>query len=74
MEEAIVIGKEEGGLYKIKGHSEETLTHSIEKPCELWHRRISHINYKALLYVSKTVTGLPKFKVDHEGVCNGCAQ
>jgi hypothetical protein len=48
-EEAIVIGKEEGGLYKLKGH-------------------------KALPYVSKAVTGLPEFKVDHEGVCNGCAQ
>jgi hypothetical protein len=74
MEEAIVIGKEEGGLYKLKGHSEATMTHSIENPCELWHRRLAHINYKALPYVSKAVTGLPKFKVDHEGVCNGCAQ
>jgi transposase InsO family protein len=74
MEEAIVIGKEEGGLYKLKGHSEETLTHSIENPCELWHRRLAHINYKALPYVSKVVTCLPEFKVDHEGMCNGCAQ
>jgi hypothetical protein len=24
--------------------------------------------------VSKAVKGLPEFKVDHEGVCNGCAQ
>jgi hypothetical protein len=24
--------------------------------------------------VSKAVTGLPYFKVDHEGVCKGCAQ
>jgi hypothetical protein len=74
MEEAIVIGKEEGGLYKLKGHSEEALTHSIENPCELWHRRLAHINYKALPYVSKVVTRLPEFKVDHEGMCNGCAQ
>jgi hypothetical protein len=27
MEEAIVIGKEEGGLYKLKGHLEAGLTH-----------------------------------------------
>ena len=74
MEEAIVIGKEEGGLYKLKGHSEAALTHSIENPCELWHRRLAHINYKALPYVSKAVTGLPKFMVGHEGVCNNCAQ
>jgi hypothetical protein len=74
MEEAIVIGKEEGGLYKLKGHSEATMTHSIENPCELWNRRLAHINYKALPYVRKAVTGLPELKVDHEGVCNGCAQ
>jgi hypothetical protein len=74
MEEAIVIGKEEGGLYKLKGHSEAALTHSIENPYELWHGILAHINYKALPYVSKAVTSLPKFKVDHEGVYNGCAQ
>jgi transposase InsO family protein len=74
IEDAIVIGTEEGGLYKLKGHSEATLTHSTENPCELWHRRLAHINYKALPYVSKAVTGLPEFKVDHEGVCKGCAQ
>jgi hypothetical protein len=66
MEETIVIGKEEG-------HSKASLTHSIENPCELWHKILTHINYKALPYVSKAVTGLPEFKVDHEGVCNICA-
>jgi hypothetical protein len=73
MEETIVIGKEEGHLYKLKGHSKASLTHSIENPCELWHKILTHINYKALPYVSKAVTGLPEFKVDHEGVCNICA-
>jgi hypothetical protein len=74
MEEAIVIGKEEGGLYNLKGHSKAALTHSIENPCELWHRIIAHNNYKELPYVRKAVTGLPEFKVDHEGVCNICAE
>jgi hypothetical protein len=74
MKETIVIGKEEGGLYKLKGHSETTMTHAIENPCELWHIILAHINYKALPYVCKAVTGLPELKVDHEGVCNGCAQ
>jgi hypothetical protein len=63
-EEAIVIGKEEGHMYKLKGHSEAALTHSIENPCELWHRRLAHINYKALPYVTNVVKGLPEFKVD----------
>ena len=35
IEDAIVIGTEEGGLYKLKGHSEEALNHTIENPCEL---------------------------------------
>jgi hypothetical protein len=48
MKEAIVIGKEEGGLYKLKGHLKVGMTHAIENPCELWHRILTHINYKAL--------------------------
>jgi transposase InsO family protein len=74
LKEAIIIGKEEGGLYKLKGHLEAAMAHAIENPCELWHRRLAHINYKALPYICKAVTGLPELKVDHEGVCNGCAQ
>jgi hypothetical protein len=61
-------------LHKLKGHSEAAMTHTIENPCELWHKRLAHINYKALPYICKVVTGLPELKVDHEGICNGCAQ
>jgi hypothetical protein len=59
VEDAVVIGTKEGGLYKLKGHSDVALTHFAENPCELWHRRLAHINYKSLPYVSKVVTGLP---------------
>jgi hypothetical protein len=45
IKDAIVTGREEGGLYKLRGHSKSTLNHSIKNPCELWHRRLSHINY-----------------------------
>ena len=34
IEDAIVIGIEEGVLYKLKGHSDATLTHSTESPCD----------------------------------------
>jgi hypothetical protein len=44
IEDAIVIGIEEGDLYKLNGHLDTTLTHSIVSPCELWHRRLSQIN------------------------------
>jgi hypothetical protein len=74
LNEAIIIGSEENGLYKLKGHSEAAMTHAIENSCELWHRILAHINYKVLPYICKSVTGLPELKVDHEGVCNGCAQ
>jgi hypothetical protein len=50
------------------------MIHSIENSCEIWHRILSHINYKELPYVCKAFIGLPELKVDHEGVCNGCAQ
>jgi transposase InsO family protein len=74
LNEAIIIGNEENGLYKLKGHSEAAMTHAIENSCELWHRRLAHINYKALPYICKEVTSLPKLKGDHKGICNGCAQ
>jgi hypothetical protein len=74
LNEAIVIGNEENGLYKLKGHSKAAMTHAIENSCELWHRRLAHINYKALPYICKAVTGLPELKGDHKGICNGCAQ
>ena len=40
---------------------------------ESWHRRFAHLHYNALPDARKMVTGLPEFKVDHEGVCQGCA-
>jgi hypothetical protein len=73
-EDAVVIGIEEGGLYKLKGHLDAALLNSIVSPCEIWHRRLAHINYKSLPYVSKVVIVLPELKVDHEGICKGCAQ
>jgi transposase InsO family protein len=74
LNEAIVIGSEENGLYKLKGHPKTAMTHAIEKSCELWHRRLAHINYKVLPYIGKVVTNLPELKVDRAGICNGCAQ
>ena len=74
LEYVVIIGEEEGGLYKLKGHPETALVHEITSWSELWHRRLAHINYKALPYVRKVVTGLPYLKMDHEGTCKGCAR
>ena len=68
----MVIGEEGGGTYNLKGHSDTTLVHETTSSSELWHRRLAHIDYKALPYVSKVVTGLPDLNIDHEGTCKGC--
>ena len=67
--DVVVIGVQEGGLYKIKGNLDQALVHSTINPSELWHRRFAHLHYKALPIVSKAVTSLPEFQVNHDGVC-----
>jgi hypothetical protein len=53
-----MIGFREGGLYKFKGHQEQALVNNSVSSSELWHRRISHLNYRALPVLRKIVTGL----------------
>jgi hypothetical protein len=69
-----VIGVDEGGLYKLKGHSDSAMVYGIVNPSELCHRIFSHLHYKALPVVSKMVTGRPKIQEGPDGVCKGCAQ
>ena len=65
IKDAVFIGEEEGGLYKLKGHLETTLVHEITSPSELWNGRLSLINYKALPYVIKVGIGLLVLNIDH---------
>ena len=69
-----MIGKQEGGLYKLKGHLEQAMVHDIVEPNELWHRRLAHVHYRELPIESKVVEGLPEFQAKHDGVCKGCAK
>ena len=57
IDDAIVIGVLQGGLYKLKGESNQALVHNTINLCELWHRRFAHLHYRALPIVSKAVTG-----------------
>jgi len=41
---------------------------------KLWYQRFAHLHYKALLDVRQMVIGIPEFKIEHEGVCSGCAE
>ena len=74
IDDAIVIGEQEGGLYKLKGHPEQDLVHDTVEPNELWHIRLTHVHYRELPLASKAVEGLPEIQAKHEGVCKGCAK
>ena len=62
IDDAVVIGEQEGGLYKLKGHPKQTLVHETVEPNELWHRRLAHVHYRELPIASKAVEGLPEFQ------------
>ena len=72
--DVVVIGEQEGGLYKLKGHPEQLLIHDIVEPNELWHRRLAHVHYRALPIANKVVEGLPEIQAKHDGVYKGCAK
>ena len=60
IDDAVVIGEQEGGLYKLKGQPKQASVHESIEPNELWHRRLAHVHYRALTLVSKAVEGLPE--------------
>ena len=47
LDDVVVIGEQEGGLYKLKSHLEQALVHETVEPNELWHRRFAHVHYKS---------------------------
>ena len=62
IDDAVVIGEQEGGLYKLKGHLKQALIHDIVEPNEFWHRRLAHVHYRALPIASKAVEGILEFQ------------
>jgi hypothetical protein len=60
-------------LYKLTVHPAQRPVHDSINLRELWHRRLAHLLYRALPSLGKMVTGLPPLRVEHEGVCRGCA-
>ena len=74
IDDAVVIGEQERGLYKLKGHPEQALIHDSVEPNELWHRRLAHVHYRALPLASKVVEGSPEIQTKHDGVCKGCVK
>lgn len=73
VDSAKVICIREGGMHKILGRLAKALVHENTKLCELLHRILVHIHYKAFPTLKNMVTILLELQVDHEGVCKGCA-
>ena len=69
---ALVIGIQEGGLYKLPAQSMHALVHDSVNPSELWHRRFGHLHFKALPELLKMVNGIPSIDSDYNSVCKGC--
>ena len=67
IDDVVVIGEQEGGLYKLKGHPKQTFIHDIVEPNEIWHRRLAHVHYRALPLARKVVEGLLEIQAKHEG-------
>ena len=62
IDDATVVGEQEGCLYKLKGQIEQALVHDSMEPSELWHRRLAHVHDKALPIANKVVSGLPEIQ------------
>ena len=53
IDDASVIGEQEGCLYKLKGQPEQASVHDSIEPNKIWHRRLAHVHYRALLKARK---------------------
>jgi transposase InsO family protein len=73
MSTAKVIGIREESLYRLNTSPVQALIHDAASMGELWHRRLAHLNYRALPVLKNIVTGLPGLQVNHDGTCRGCA-
>ena len=74
IDDAVVIGEQEGGLCKLKGQPQQALVHDLVEPSEIWHRMLTHVHHRALPVASKVVEGIPEIQEKHGGVCKICAK
>jgi hypothetical protein len=55
---AMIVRFRERNLYKLQGKTILALVHDNENLCELWHKRLRHLHYRALLILRGIVTSL----------------
>jgi hypothetical protein len=60
-----VIGVSDGSLYRLTEKPTPALVHDDESLCELWHRILGHLHYRALPVLRRMVTSLPEFGAEH---------
>ena len=72
--DAFTLGFRVDTLYQVGGSPLGAMSCDTSLQSKLWHRRFAHLHYKALPDMRQMVTGMPEFKVEHEGVCPGCAE
>eukprot|EP00253_Pinus_taeda_P002162 PITA_02162 len=72
--DVFTLGFRVDSLYQVGGSSLGVMSCNTTVQSELWHQRFSHLHYKALPDVRQMVTTMPEFKVEQEGVCQGCAE
>ena len=60
IDDAVVIGEQEGGLSKFKGQPEQASVHNFVEPNKIWHKRLAHVYYRELPLASKDVESLPE--------------
>lgn len=70
---ALTIGVRQGLLCELCAKTNLALIHETSNSNEIWHRRLGHINFHALISMEKVVTRIPKLNHIHNESCKGCA-
>jgi hypothetical protein len=66
------IGAHSGGLYVALEESIQALAHDATSSNELWHIRLGHVHYKALLDLQNMVCGMFSISLSKNEICKGC--
>jgi hypothetical protein len=56
----------------VTGQLVQALAHDATSSNELWHKRIGHLHYKALLGLQNMVCGIPSIYLNKNEICKGC--
>ena len=48
------------------------MVHHTISPCDLWHRRLGHLHFKALPGLQRIVKGMPSFDYVYDSISRGC--